>query len=52
MDLTECPDCGGLAEVEGREVTATAEGPLELVFVRCVRGHWFLLPAAALPGAA
>jgi hypothetical protein len=48
MDWTTCPDCGQLATVEWREVLDSTDGPVEHAKVRCVRGHWFLLPVAGL----
>lgn len=48
MDWTTCPDCGQLATVEWREVFDSTDGPVEHAKVRCVRGHWFLLPVAGL----
>ena len=49
MDLTTCPECGALAEVEWRAVLESTNGPVEHARVRCARLHWFLLPVAALP---
>jgi hypothetical protein len=48
MDLTNCPQCGELAEVEWREVMESTDGPIEHAKIRCVRRHWFLMPVAAL----
>jgi hypothetical protein len=48
VDLTTCPECGGLAEVEDRAVLDSTDGPVEHARVRCVRRHWFLLPVATL----
>ncbi len=48
MDSTSCPECGALAEVEWRAVLESTDGPVEHAKVRCVTGHWFLLPVASL----
>lgn len=48
MDFTSCPECEALAEVEWRAVLESTDGPVEHAKVRCVRGHWFLLPVATL----
>ena len=47
-DTTICPECGGLAEVEWRDVLESTDGPVEHAKVRCVRRHWLLLPVASL----
>jgi hypothetical protein len=48
MDLTTCPECGAIAEVEWRAVMESTAGPVEHAKVRCVQRHWFLLPVASL----
>jgi hypothetical protein len=48
MDLTACPECAELAEVQWRAVLDSTDGPVEHAKVRCVQRHWFLLPVAAL----
>jgi len=48
MDTTLCPECGGLAEVQWRDVADSTDGPIEHAKIRCVRRHWFLLPVAYL----
>ncbi|RYP87033.1 hypothetical protein EKO23_07080 [Nocardioides guangzhouensis] len=48
MDLTTCPECGELAEVQWRAVLESTDGPVEHARVQCVRRHWFLLPVASL----
>ena len=48
MDMTNCPECGALAEVEWRAVMESTEGPVEHAKIRCAQKHWFLLPVAAL----
>ena len=48
MDLTICPECGELAEIQWRAVMESTDGPIEHAKILCVNRHWFLLPAAAL----
>ncbi|HET6967475.1 MAG TPA: hypothetical protein VFI44_04310 [Ornithinibacter sp.] len=48
MELTRCPECGLVAEVVGRDVWPSTDGPVEHVHVRCVDRHRFLLPVALL----
>ena len=48
MDLTVCPECDELAEVQWRAVMESTDGPVEHAKVRCVRRHWFLLPVSHL----
>lgn len=48
LDLTRCPDCGAPAEVEWRAVMESTDGPVEHARVRCLHGHWYLLPVASL----
>lgn len=50
MELTACPECGGLAEIVWRAALESTDGPVEHVRVVCVRRHWFLMPTAALLG--
>jgi len=52
MDLTVCPECGQIAEVQHRLVLESTDGPIEHAKIRCVRGHWFFLPVSELPGPA
>ena len=47
-DLTTCPDCGAVAEVNDRFVLESTDGPVEHVRTQCVRRHWFVLPAASV----
>jgi hypothetical protein len=47
LDLLGCPSCGAAAQVTERFLL----GGLEHVRVRCVRRHWYLMPAACVPGA-
>lgn len=48
MDLTTCPDCGLVAEVESRDVWEGTDGPVEHATVRCIGKHRFVLPVASL----
>ena len=48
MDLTVCPECDELAEVQWRAVMESTDGPVEHAKVICVRRHWFLLPVSHL----
>ena len=48
MDLTICPECGALAEIQWRAVMESTDGPIEHAKTLCVNRHWYLLPAAAL----
>jgi hypothetical protein len=49
LDLVSCPECQGVAEVERRHVLESTEGPVEHLKIRCLHGHWFLVPVALLP---
>ena len=46
LELVPCPECGHAAEVESRGTVAGTGGAVDLVFVRCIWRHWFLMPAA------
>jgi hypothetical protein len=48
-DVVTCPECGDLAVVEWSDRVAGAGGAVELVKIRCVARHWFLMPADRLP---
>jgi hypothetical protein len=48
VELTNCPDCALPAEVHGRFVLASTDGPVEHLRIRCVRGHVFTLPVFLL----
>lgn len=51
MDLTTCPACGRPAEIVGRDVLESTDGPVEHARVTCVDRHWFFLPTSGLePG--
>ena len=50
MQIVSCPDLACLtpAEVLDRWEFASTDGPVEHVKIRCLNGHSFLLPAAAV----
>lgn len=48
MELTACPECAEVAEIQWRDVLESTDGPVEHARILCVRRHWFLLPTAAL----
>jgi hypothetical protein len=43
--LLQCPTCDGVAEVDWRSQRQRGR---ELVKIRCIRKHWFLMPADEL----
>jgi len=47
-DTVACPECGGTAVVEWRDVVQSTEGPVEHVKIRCSDRHWFLMLAESL----
>ncbi len=48
MDMTVCPECAEPARTLWRAVLESTDGPIEHAKIRCIRGHWFLLPVASL----
>jgi hypothetical protein len=46
--FVRCPQCDDIASVAWRSSAAGAFGAVEHAKVHCIRGHWFLLPAAWL----
>jgi hypothetical protein len=48
MDKTGSIRCGLPAEVEGRYLMRSTDGPLESARIRCPRGHWFNGPIESL----
>jgi len=47
-ELTACPECGALAEVTEVVALGSTDGPIDHARVRCVRRHWFFMPADRL----
>lgn len=46
-----CPQCSTPAEITGRFVLESTDGPVEHVRVRCLARHWSAMPTAQLaPG--
>ena len=48
MDQNGSVRCGLPAEVEGRYLMRSTDGPLESARIRCPRGHWFNGPVESL----
>jgi len=48
MDKTGSVRCGLPAEVDGRYLMRSTDGPLESARIRCPRGHWFNGPIESL----
>ena len=48
MNKTGSVRCGLPAEVQGRYVMRSTDGPLESARIRCPRGHWFNGPLESL----
>jgi hypothetical protein len=48
MDMTCCPECGALAEVQWRDVVESTGGPVGIAKVVCAARHWLLLPVGSL----
>jgi hypothetical protein len=51
METTTCPECDAPAEVRGRSVWESTDGPIEHVRVECVQRHWFLMSVESLAAA-
>ena len=47
-ELTACPECSAPAEVTEIVILGSTDGPVDHARVRCVRRHWFFLPAERL----
>jgi len=47
-ELTACPECGSPAQLSGRAMLDSTDGPVEHARIRCVRKHWFFMPSAHL----
>jgi hypothetical protein len=50
LQLTVCPQCAAPAESTDEGCVDSTDGPVRMARVRCVRRHWFLLPAGDLAG--
>jgi hypothetical protein len=48
LRLVACPECAGVARIEWSDVADGTGGPVEMVKLQCMEGHWFLLPSEAL----
>ncbi len=48
LNKTGSARCGLPAEVQGRYLMRSTDGPLESVRIRCPRGHWFNGPIESL----
>lgn len=48
MELTRCPECTAVAEIQWRAVLESTDGPVEHAKILCALRHWFLMPVAAL----
>jgi hypothetical protein len=49
LELTFCPQCDMPAEIEDRSVLQSTDGPIALVRIRCLNGHWSNMPESELP---
>ena len=47
-ELTACPECSAPAEVTEVVRLGSTHGPVDHARVRCVRRHWFFMPAERL----
>ena len=47
-ELTACPECSAPAEVTEVVSLGSTDGPVGHARVRCVRRHWFFMPAERL----
>ncbi len=52
VELTVCPECGEVAEVQWRAVLESTDGPIEHARTMCVQRHWFFLPVERLTSVA
>ncbi len=48
MQIIGCPECDATAEVIDTGTAASTDGPVDIVRVRCVNRHWFLMTRDAL----
>ena len=49
LRMIGCPQCDAPAEVVSEGRLWSTDGPVELVRVRCVERHWFLMAEDQLP---
>jgi hypothetical protein len=49
LRMIGCPQCGAPAEVVSEGRLGGTGGPVEIVRVRCVERHWFLMAEDRLP---
>jgi hypothetical protein len=47
-ELTACPECSAPSEVTEVVSLGSTDGPVAHARVRCVRRHWFFMPADRL----
>jgi hypothetical protein len=48
METTTCPECQAPAEIRGRAVWESTNGPVEHIRVECIRRHWCLMSVQSL----
>lgn len=48
LQLTSCPECGRPAEINRRMILESTDGPIEHSRLRCIAGHWFMMPTGML----
>lgn len=48
MDLTLCPKCSEVSEIQWLTVIGSTDGPVDHAKIFCVNRHWFFLPVASL----
>jgi hypothetical protein len=51
METTTCPECEAPAEIRGRSVWESTDGPIEHIRVECIQRHWFLMSVDSLAAA-
>ena len=49
-ELTACPECSAPAQLTGRALLDSTDGPVEHARIRCVRKHLFYMPTARIAG--
>ncbi len=48
MDLTLCPKCSEVSEIQWLTVIDSTDGPVDHAKIFCVNRHWFFLPVSSL----